>query len=82
VNNVGPGLTLTDRIRPVLEAQASSSGQPFEKVLEERAQRIPAGRVGEAEDVAAAVVFLASAQARQISGQTLLVDGGATGAVM
>jgi 3-oxoacyl-[acyl-carrier protein] reductase len=82
VNNVGPGLTLTDRIRPVLNAQSAGEGRPFEDVLRERAQRIPTRRIGEAEDVAAAVVFLASAQARQISGQTILVDGGATGAVM
>ena len=78
VNNVGPGLTLTDRIRPVLEAQARSEGRQFEEVRDERARRIPVGRMGEPEDVAAMIVFLASKQARQISGQTILVDGGAT----
>src|SRR5438874_11041385 len=82
VNNVGPGLTLTDRIRPVLDAQAQSQGRTFEEVRDERAKRIPVGRMGEAEDVAAMIVFLASKQARQITGQTLLVDGGATLAVM
>jgi len=51
-------------------------------VAAERARRIPVGRIGDAEDVAAMVVFLASRQARQISGQTILVDGGATGSVM
>jgi 3-oxoacyl-[acyl-carrier protein] reductase len=81
VNNVGPGLTLTDRIRPIIEAQARAEGRAFEEVAEERARRIPVGRIGAAEDVAALIVFLASAQARQISGQTILVDGGATGAV-
>jgi 3-oxoacyl-[acyl-carrier protein] reductase len=82
VNNVGPGLTLTDRIRPVMEAQAAAQGRPFDDVLRARTERIPTRRIGQPEDVAAMVVFLASAQARQVTGQTILVDGGATGAVM
>ena len=81
VNNVGPGTTMTNRIRPMIEAQAKAEGRSFDEVRDERARRIPLGRIGEAEDVAAAIVFLASAQARQISGQTLLVDGGATSSV-
>ena len=44
-------------------------------------QRIPLRRIGAPEDVAAMVVFLASAQARQMTGQTILVDGGATAGV-
>ncbi len=77
VNNVAPGWTLTDRMRPIIEAQAQSEGRPFNEVRDERARRIPVQRLGEAEDVAAMIVFLASAQARQISGQTITVDGGA-----
>ncbi len=81
VNNVGPGSTLTDRIRPLIEAQAKAEGRPFDDVAAERARRIPIQRMGAAEDVAAMVVFLASAQARQITGQTILVDGGASAGV-
>jgi 3-oxoacyl-[acyl-carrier protein] reductase len=77
VNSVAPGTTLTDRIRPLIEAQAKAEGRPFDEVRRERARRIPVQRLGEAEDVAAMIVFLASAQARQISGQTIVVDGGA-----
>ncbi len=77
VNNVAPGTTLTDRIRPIIEAQAKAEGRPFNEVRDERARRIPVQRLGEAEDVAAMIVFLASAQARQINGQTIMVDGGA-----
>ncbi len=82
VNNVGPGLTLTDRIRPLFEAQAKAQGRSFDDVRAEREACIPVRRLGEPEDVAAMIVFLASAQARQVSGQTILVDGGATGAVL
>jgi 3-oxoacyl-[acyl-carrier protein] reductase len=81
VNNVGPGLTETDRLRPLFEAQAKAQGWTPDEVRAERAARIPTRRLGQPEDVAAMIVFLASAQARQISGQTILVDGGATGSV-
>ena len=82
VNNVAPGLTMTDRIRPVIAMQAKSSGRTFEEVAAEREARIPLGRMAQPEDVAAMIVFLASKQARQITGQTIVVDGGATAAVM
>jgi len=48
-------------------------------VMEEVRKNIPARRVGEPEDVAAAVLFLASRAAGYVSGQTLVVDGGMTG---
>ncbi|MCC9655095.1 3-oxoacyl-[acyl-carrier-protein] reductase [Rhodopirellula halodulae] len=48
-------------------------------VLEEVTKRIPAKRVGQPEDVAAAVLFLASRDASYISGQTIVVDGGMVG---
>jgi 3-oxoacyl-[acyl-carrier protein] reductase len=81
VNNVAPGLTLTDRVRPLLEAQAKAEGRSLDDVRADRAARIPMRRLGEPEDVAAIIVFLASTQARQITGQTILVDGGATAGV-
>ncbi len=48
-------------------------------VLKEVRKRIPANRLGNADDVAAAVVFLASAGASYITGQVITVDGGMTG---
>ncbi len=48
-------------------------------VLDEAKKRIPAKRLGEPEDVAAAVLFLASKDAGYISGQTIVVDGGMIG---
>jgi len=48
-------------------------------VLDEAKKRIPAKRLGTAEEVAATVLFLASKEAAYISGQTIVVDGGMTG---
>ncbi len=82
VNNVCPGLTLTDRMRELYGARAQAVGRSLEEVLGEEAARIPMQRLAEAEDVAALVVFLASDAARQITGTTIQVDGGSTAAAM
>jgi 3-oxoacyl-[acyl-carrier protein] reductase len=82
VNNVCPGLTLTDRMRELYGGRAEAGGRTLEAVLAEEAQRIPLGRLAEAEDVAALAVFLASAPARHITGTTIQVDGGSTAAAM
>ena len=82
VNNVCPGLTLTDRMRQVLQNRAKTEGRPLEEVVEEEGRRVPVGRLGQPEDVAALVVFLASEPARHITGTTIQVDGGSTTAVM
>ena len=81
VNNVCPGPTLTDRMQSLMRSRAQAEGRPYEEVVAEENGRIPLGRMGAAEDVAALVVFLASAPARQITGTTIQVDGGVTAAV-
>ena len=48
-------------------------------VLQEAKKRIPAKRLGVADDVAAAVLYLASSAASYVTGQILVVDGGMTG---
>ncbi|MEL7264614.1 MAG: SDR family oxidoreductase, partial [Planctomycetota bacterium] len=50
-----------------------------EVVMEEVRKSIPAARIGKPEDVAAAVLFLASPAAGYITGQTIVIDGGMTG---
>ena len=65
VNCVAPGFIDTDMTRALTEQQRSA-------IL----GRIPLARLGQAEDVAAAVTFLASAQAGYITGTTLHVNGG------
>ena len=82
VNNVCPGLTLTDRMRELYGARAQAAGRSIDDVLAEESARIPLRRLAKPEDVAALVIFLASEQARQITGTTIQVDGGSTAAAM
>jgi len=70
VNNVAPGFF---RSNPTSEAQWQSYGPEGQARMLER---IPLGRLGRPEDVAHAVVFLASDEANWITGQVLSVNGG------
>ena len=69
VNAVAPTFIATELTRGTLENPTWR-----ERVL----SRIPLGRIGESEDVAAATVYLASPAAAMVTGHTLLVDGGWT----
>jgi 2-hydroxycyclohexanecarboxyl-CoA dehydrogenase len=72
-NTVCPGPTRT----ALLEGMAAAGGQG-EKLIGSLERGIPMRRLGEPEDVAAAVAFLASERAGYITGQTLSVSGGLT----
>lgn len=76
VNNVCPGYMLTDRVRQLAQAQAEAEGVPVEEVLERSLGDIPAGRIGQPEELAALIAFLASERAAYITGATIQVDGG------
>ncbi|MBI2856007.1 MAG: SDR family oxidoreductase [Chloroflexi bacterium] len=77
VNNVLPGSILTDRIRSLNQALAEREGKSPEDVLEDRARAIPMRRIGQPEELASLVAFLASERASYISGASIQVDGGA-----
>jgi len=81
VNNVLPGATMTGRLEAIINNQASKSGKSFEESKEEMTKEIPAGRIGEAHEVAAAVAFLATPAAAYINGINVPVDGGRTGSL-
>jgi NAD(P)-dependent dehydrogenase (short-subunit alcohol dehydrogenase family) len=68
-NSVAPTFVSTELTRATLE-----DPNWRERIL----SRIPLGRVGEVEDVAAAALYLASPAAAMVTGHTLLVDGGWT----
>jgi 3-oxoacyl-[acyl-carrier protein] reductase len=76
VNNVAPGYTRTDRVLELAADRASRESKVVEDVLEERAADFPMGRMGEPEELAALVAFLASERAGYITGTTIQVDGG------
>jgi 3-oxoacyl-[acyl-carrier protein] reductase len=81
VNNVCPGNIATERLISLIEQRASSMGVSLEQAVSVEEGRIPMGFLGQPEDVANLVVFLASDQARYITGTTIQVDGGSTTAV-
>ncbi len=77
INNLLPGPFETDRLKSIMEAAAQKSGRPFEEVWAARQAESPAGRFGRPEEFGAACAFLCSAQSGFITGQNLLLDGGA-----
>jgi len=74
VNAVSPGSTLTEATRKLFYAKEGSFSEMAEKVV----SFIPQGRPGQAEEIADAVVFLASNSASYVNGQNIIVDGGWT----
>src|SRR2546425_5109154 len=68
VNNLLPGAFDTDRLRKTM---------PDEEAWRKRAQAIPAQRFGSADEFGAVCAFLCSAQAGYLTGQNILLDGGA-----
>ena len=74
VNAVCPGIIQTR----LSFRQANADPDAWAKFFDRFARRIPLRRVGQPEDVAATVAFLASDDARHITGATLLIDGGQT----
>lgn len=81
VNNVLPGATMTGRLEAIIENKSQKTGVSFEDAKHEMIAEIPAGRIGEAHEVASAVAFLASPAAGYINGINLPVDGGRTGSL-
>ena len=73
VNAVAPGL---------IDAGMSEPIYADPQIRAARESRVPLGRLGQADDVAQAVLFLGSEQASYITGQNLLVDGGVTMSVI
>ena len=75
VNEVAPGLTET----PMIDLWIAEQPDP-EAFRRERAASIPLERFADPDDVAAAVVYLASDEARSVTGARIAVDGGYTAA--
>jgi 3-oxoacyl-[acyl-carrier protein] reductase len=77
VNNVGPGYTATDRLKELASARSAAQKKSEDEIFAAWASDSAVKRVGEPREVAETIVWLASERASFITGQTILVDGGA-----
>ncbi|MBB1602831.1 SDR family oxidoreductase [Variovorax sp. UMC13] len=77
VNNLLPGLFDTARMARLAHAAAERSGQSVAQYTQDKHATIPARRAGRPEEFGAACAFLCGAQAGYLTGQNILLDGGA-----
>jgi 3-oxoacyl-[acyl-carrier protein] reductase len=77
INNLLPGSFDTDRLRSGFASNAKKSGQSAEALAETRRKAVPAQRFGNAQEFGALCAYLCSVHAGYITGQNLLIDGGA-----
>ncbi len=75
VNNIAPGYHLTDGLERIITSKVQS-GMQRQEVLDEWISSMPIKRIGQPEDLADIITFLASEKAGFITGTTLQVDGG------
>jgi 3-oxoacyl-[acyl-carrier protein] reductase len=77
INFILPGAFGTDRLRSLIESNAKKQGMTYDEAAAKRISAIPAKRFGDANEVGALCAFLCSAHAGFITGQSVLIDGGA-----
>jgi 3-oxoacyl-[acyl-carrier protein] reductase len=77
INNLLPGQFDTDRLRSTLAASAQAAGKDVEQVREARRLLNPAQRFGTSAEFGAVCAFLCSQHASYMTGQNILLDGGA-----
>jgi NAD(P)-dependent dehydrogenase (short-subunit alcohol dehydrogenase family) len=75
VNAVNPGLTLTGRLQEGMAADARLKGIDTEEAMAQAVAKIPLGRMAEPEEIANAVLFLASSKASYVTGICMSMDG-------
>ncbi|MSR44604.1 MAG: SDR family oxidoreductase [Phycisphaerales bacterium] len=78
VNTILPGFTRTARLAAIFKGRASRAASTVEEVERAAIATIPAGRLGEADEIASVALFLASPAASYVNGVNLPVDGGRT----
>jgi 3(or 17)beta-hydroxysteroid dehydrogenase len=78
VNSVHPGLVLTPMVDAEIREEAKTTGQPYEAVRKIREDWHPIGHLGEPDDIAYGVLYLASDESKFATGTELAIDGGFT----
>ena len=76
VNALLPGTHLTSRIDQLADYRAKKENKSHDTIIQEMMSENPTRTIGDPNDFGAAAVFLASQQAKYITGQSLLIDGG------
>ena len=77
INFVLPGTFETDRFRSNIEATAKKKNISYDAAFAERLATVPAKRIGQPDELGTMTAFLCSAPAGYITGQNILIDGGA-----
>ena len=77
INNLLPGRFMTDRLRKNFTVEADKRGVSVDEAAASAVKSIPAGRFGNEIEFGQYCAYLCSAQASYITGQNLLIDGGA-----
>ena len=76
INAVLPGTHETDRVRQTAKKRAETEGISYEEAMKQASSQNPTKTIGDAGDFGAVVAFLCSQQAKFITGENVLVDGG------
>lgn len=82
VNAVLPGIHSTDRVKDAIRWRADQEHLPYQEAVDAQKAMSPMHELGDPADFGAVVAFLCSAQAKFITGESLLVDGGAYAGLM
>lgn len=82
VNTIGTGGFATERYFEYMRGQAEANGVDFDEHEATRRDGYPIGRLGRPDEMSAVIVFLCSDRASYVTGQFVLVDGGAVNTLM
>lgn len=77
INVINPGLTLTERLREGMAADARLNGIAMDEAVQRANERLPMRRIATPEEIADAVLYLASPRASYVTGAVLAMDGAA-----